>query len=137
MNTIIPSAYIGFPVEFANKAKAADRTLLTSAKNCRMIRFMANRKSWLSKAYLLTVDGAALTKARCAKEMSLEDVVQGFSDGVNISTVSRWEQGKLMPSPERLWKLIDLYGTNDFVRLNGRAVLTAEEIEVVRKLREG
>jgi hypothetical protein len=33
--------------------------------------------------------------------------------------------------------LVDLLGTHDFVRLNGKAVLTAEEIEVVRKLREG
>ena len=62
-----------------------------------------------------------------------------------------------------LFELVELFGTNDFVRLNdkavftdrekevisglrdglvverlnGKAVLTAEEIEVVRKLREG
>jgi len=113
--------------------------------------------------YLLTVDGAALTKARMKSNLSLEKVVQRFGEGMNKSTVSRWEQGVLNPSPERLWKLVELFGTNDFVRLNdkatiteaeelvlrglrrelvigrlnGKAVLTAEEIEVVRKMREG
>ena len=88
-------------------------------------------------AYLLTVDGAALSKARCDCQLSMDDVVQRLGEGMNKSAVSRWETGMLHPSPERLWKLVDLLGTNNFVRLNGKAVLTAEEIEVVRKLREG
>jgi len=88
-------------------------------------------------AYLLTVDGAALSAARIKSQLSMEEVVQQLGEGVNKSSVSRWEQGVLNPSPERLWKLVDLFGTQDFIRLNGKAVLTAEEIEVVRKLREG
>ena len=87
--------------------------------------------------YLLTVDGNALTKARMKKGLSLEKMVQRLSDGLNKSTVSRWEQSVLNPSPERLWKLVDILGTQNFIRLNGKAVLTAEEIEVVRKMREG
>lgn len=86
---------------------------------------------------LLTVDGAALTRARFRNDMRVEDVALRLGDGMNKSTVSRWEQGILIPSKERLWKLVDLFGTQDFIRLNGKAVLTAEEIEVVRKLREG
>ena len=95
---------------------------------------MAN---WYKTTYLLTVDGASLTKARLKKRMSLDDVAQKIGDGVNQSSVSRWETSVIQPSPERLFALIDILGTNNFVRLNGRAVLTSEEIEVVRKLREG
>ena len=87
--------------------------------------------------YLLTVDGAALTKARIRNGLIGEEVAERIGGGLNKSTVSRWEQGLIQPSPERLFALVDLLGTNDFVRLNGRAVLTTEEIEVVRKLREG
>jgi ribosome-binding protein aMBF1 (putative translation factor) len=90
-----------------------------------------------SKSYLLTVDGAGLTKARTDRDWGQDEVAAKMAEGMNASTVCRWEMGKLQPSPENLWKLVDLFGTTDFVRLNGRAVLTAEEIEVVRKLREG
>lgn len=89
-----------------------------------------------SRQSLLTVDGAVLSDARIAAQMSVLEVAAKL-DGCNQSSVSRWEQGKLNPSVERIFKLIDLFGTNDFVRLNGKAVLTSEEIEVVRKLREG
>jgi transcriptional regulator with XRE-family HTH domain len=104
---------------------------------CATIQFMAIKGNNPKMAYLLTVDGAALTKARFKSQLSMEDVVQQLGVGVNKSSVSRWEQGVLNPSPERLWKLVDIFGTQDFIRLNGKAVLTAEEIEVVRKLREG
>ena len=43
----------------------------------------------------------------------------------------------MQPSLKRLFKLVEILGTENFIRLNGRAVLTTEEIEVVRKLREG
>ncbi len=97
---------------------------------------MGNKTRQYSANNLLTIDGAALTRARIKSQLSMEDLVQGFP-GCNKSTVSRWEQGVLSPSTERLFMLVDLLGTHDFVRLNGKAVLTAEEIEVVRKLREG
>jgi transcriptional regulator with XRE-family HTH domain len=98
---------------------------------------MANETKTGRTSYLLTVDGAALTRARMKSGLRAEDVAQSLGDGVNKSSVSRWEQDVLQPSPARLWKLVDLFGTQDFIRLNGKAVLTAEEIEVVRKLREG
>ena len=98
---------------------------------------MATKKHQYSSTYLLTVDGASLTRARLAKGFGVADVVKELGDGMNKSTVSRWETGMLQPSPQRLFALVDLFGANDFVRLNGKAVLTSEEIEVVRKLREG
>ena len=85
--------------------------------------------------FLLTADGSALTKARCGKRLGQDEVAQSL--GVNKSTISRWEQGLTQPSQEKVFAMVDLFGTNDFVRLNGKAVLTAEEIEVVRKLRDG
>jgi transcriptional regulator with XRE-family HTH domain len=85
--------------------------------------------------YLLTVDGAALTASRVNAQLRQDEVAQRI--GVDKSTVCRWEMGRSHPIPERLWQLVELLGTNDFVRLNGKAVLTADEIEVVRKLREG
>ena len=120
--------------KFWNQRKSAEQDQLTSATNRRMIEFMETKN--ISR-YLLTVDGNALTKARMKKGLSLEKMVQRLSDGLNKSTVSRWEQSVLNPSPERLWKLVDILGTQNFIRLNGKAVLTAEEIEVVRKMREG
>jgi transcriptional regulator with XRE-family HTH domain len=86
--------------------------------------------------YLLTVDGAVLTQARINRGLSLEAVVQKMSDGINISTVSRWEQGLLQPSPSRLSALVKLYGTHEFVRLNERAVLTDDEVRELRQLRK-
>jgi transcriptional regulator with XRE-family HTH domain len=97
---------------------------------------MGNRTRQYSAQNLLTIDGAALTRARIKSQLSMEDLVQGFP-GCNKSTISRWEQGVLVPSSERLFALVELLGTYDFVRLNGKTVLTKEEIEVVRKLREG
>ena len=120
--------------KFWNHRKAAGQDQLTSATNRRIIEFMETKN--ISR-YLLTVDGNALTKARMKKGLSLEKMVQRLSDGLNKSTVSRWEQSVLNPSPKRLWKLVDILGTQNFIRLNGKAVLTAEEIEVVRKMREG
>ena len=85
---------------------------------------------------LLAVDGAALTKARIAAGLSVGDVADRIPR-CDKGKVSRWETGVLMPSPERLWRLVEMLGTRDFIRLNGKAVLTWEEIEAVKKLREG
>jgi DNA-binding XRE family transcriptional regulator len=85
--------------------------------------------------YLLTVDGAALTVARVDRGLDQQKVAEQV--GVNKSTVCRWEQGFTQPSQPVAFALVELLGTDNFVRLNGKAVLTAEEIEVVRKLREG
>ena len=88
-----------------------------------------------SKSYLLTVDGASLTKARTDKHLGQDEVAR--SVGKDKATISRWEQEFTRPSQEKVFELVELLGTNNFVRLNGKAVLTSEEIEVVRKLREG
>ena len=113
------------------------------------------------KTYLLTVGGEALTVARVNMQLAQEDVAHRL--GVNKSQICRWEQGLNQPPMAKIFELVELFGVNDFVRLNekaaitkdeatvirglreelvvgrlnGRAVLTAEEIEVVRKLREG
>lgn len=104
---------------------------------CNTLAVMENNKpKQHSKTSLLSVDGKALTAARIRVGMSVGEVAERIP-GCNKSSVSRWEQDKLVPSQERIFVLVDVYGTFDFVRLNGRAVLTTEEIEVVRKLREG
>jgi len=84
---------------------------------------------------LLTIDGASLTKARLAKAIDQAEVARNV--GVNKSQICRWEQGITQPPRDAVFALVEFFGVNDFVRLNGKAVLTAEEIEVVRKLREG
>jgi transcriptional regulator with XRE-family HTH domain len=84
---------------------------------------------------LLTVDGATLTAARVAKRLGQDEVARHV--GKDKATISRWEQGLTRPSQDKVFELVELLGTNSFVRLNGKAVLTSEEIEVVRKLREG
>jgi predicted transcriptional regulator len=102
---------------------------------CNTFSCMGNSKpKQYSKTSLLSVDGEALTSARVNAQMSVGDVAKKLN-GCNQSSVSRWEQGKLIPSQERIFALVEMYGTFNFVRLNGRAVLTAEEIEAVRKLR--
>ena len=84
---------------------------------------------------LLTVNGKALTSARIASKLSLLNVAEKLN-GCNQSSVSRWEQEKLIPSLARIVALVDLYGTNKFVRLNETAVLTDFEVEELKKLRK-
>ena len=83
---------------------------------------------------LLAVDGKALTDARRKMRLSIEGVADKL--GCNASSVSRWEQGKLQPSPFRLRALEKLYKTQNFVRLNEKASLTDEEVLELRKLRK-
>jgi transcriptional regulator with XRE-family HTH domain len=83
---------------------------------------------------LLAVDGKALTDARIKMRLSIEGVADKL--GCNASSVSRWEQGKLQPSPFRLRALEKLYKTQNFVRLNEKASLTDEEVLELRKLRK-
>jgi transcriptional regulator with XRE-family HTH domain len=61
------------------------------------------------------VDGAKLTEARLAAGLSLLDVARKLGDGCNKSSVSRWEQGLLNPSPERIEKLAKMYGRRGFI----------------------
>ena len=64
------------------------------------------------------VDGAKLSKARMAAKLSMDEVAEDL--GCNKSSVSRWEQGKLQPSEKRIRRMVDLYGTSDFVRANSQ-----------------
>lgn len=114
--------------------------VLTKVKGCTILRNMKTRVSKPNSSKnsirnLLTVDGKALTDARLAARVSQEQVAQRI--GINKAKLSRWEQSQLMPSLEHIDALVAVLGTYSFVRLNGKAVLTAEEIEAVRKLREG
>lgn len=63
----------------------------------------------------VVVDGAKLCDARLAAGLSVEKVARMLGDGVNPSSISRWEQGKLRPTAERVLKLIALYKKADFV----------------------
>lgn len=61
------------------------------------------------------IDGAKLSDARVAANLSMEDVVAALGDGCNRSSVSRWEQGTLRPSDKRIQQLILLYKQGDFI----------------------
>jgi transcriptional regulator with XRE-family HTH domain len=47
--------------------------------------------------------------------LSMESVVKLLADGCNKSSVSRWEQGVLQPTQDRIDKLVKLYGTRSFL----------------------
>ena len=63
----------------------------------------------------LIVNGAKLTEARLACGKSLSDVAVYLNDGCPKSTVCRWEMEILVPSEDRLQKLVTLLGTISFV----------------------
>lgn len=72
----------------------------------------------LKKRNRFTVDGKKLSDARIAANMSMEDVAKALSGcnvTVNKSSVSRWEQGRLAPSEERIFKMAEMFGTMAFV----------------------
>ena len=56
------------------------------------------------------VYGVALTNARIAAELSLEDVAGRI--GRDKATVSRWEREEVVPSPEDILKILCLYGAD-------------------------
>lgn len=88
-------------------------------------------------AYLLAVDGSLLTQARIDSQLSCEAVAHRIGGGIHKSTISRWERGVKNPPLSSLFELVELFGTNDFVRLNEKAVVTEQEKEVIRGLRDG
>jgi transcriptional regulator with XRE-family HTH domain len=59
------------------------------------------------------IDGAKLSAARMAADMSMETVAAAL--GCNKSSVSRWEQGILVPSEERIFKMAEMFNTMAFV----------------------
>jgi transcriptional regulator with XRE-family HTH domain len=106
---------------------------LRVALTCATIRFMEKKRKNNYAVYLLTANGAALTKARLRKRLAQEEVAQRV--GIDKSTICRWEQGVIQTPQDKVFQLVELLGTDDFVRLNGKVVLTKEEIEAVRQLR--
>lgn len=68
--------------------------------------------NWSIKNRIL-VNGKALSEARIRMGKSLEDV--GNSLGCNKGTVCKWETGKLVPSEERIYAMVELFGTSDFI----------------------
>jgi transcriptional regulator with XRE-family HTH domain len=60
------------------------------------------------------VDGKKLSEARIAANLSMEDVAAALG-GCNKSSVSRWEQERLVPSEERIFKMVKLFKTDAFV----------------------
>jgi DNA-binding transcriptional regulator YiaG len=77
------------------------------------------------------VDGHKLTQARIAAKLSLQDVADHLK--CNISSVSRWEQGKLNPSEERVILLTKLYRRGDFI-LGSTAKLTPDQVRKIGEL---
>lgn len=67
----------------------------------------------------ITVNGAKLTEARIEAQLRLEDVANHL--GCEKSQVGRWEREELMPSEERILKMVLLFQRGDFVIKNGRA----------------
>jgi transcriptional regulator with XRE-family HTH domain len=59
------------------------------------------------------VNGAKLTEARVDAGFSLMDVAKKI--GCNKSSVSRWEQGTLNPSPKRVELLAKMYKRRGFI----------------------
>lgn len=96
-------------------------------------RIIANMRPKDKEKTLLTVDGYALTQLRIKAGMPMSVLVKHFP-GCNKSTISRWEQGIWNPSEERLWKLVEIFGTTEFIRLNGKVVVTGEEVEELSKM---
>jgi len=68
------------------------------------------------KRNAVIVDGQKLTEARIAANMRMEDIAVRLR--CNKGSVSKWEQGRLVPSEERIGKLVKLLGTDSFVRWN-------------------
>lgn len=56
------------------------------------------------------VDGVTLTSHRISAGFSLEDVATALKR--NRSTVSRWERGLQIPSPEDILDMMALYKTD-------------------------
>lgn len=82
----------------------------------------------LSRRNKITVDGARLTRARINADMTVGEVASAL-DSCNKSSVSRWEQGILMPSEDRILKMVKLFGTADFVIPNPKYVKPKKPVE--------
>jgi len=84
----------------------------------------------------LMVNGVKLTEARIAAGLGTIEVAKLL--GCGKSSVSKWEMEYLIPSEERILKLVELYGTAEFLDWNRVAVSRLGELGAkVRELTEG
>ena len=63
--------------------------------------------------YTQKIDGAKLSAARIAANLSIDEVAKHLN--CNKSSISRWEQGKLNPAAKRVMELVILLENSDFV----------------------
>lgn len=70
---------------------------------------------WESRNSVI-VDGAKLTEVRLGAGLRLIDVAKRL--GTGKGSVSKWELGTLVPSEERIEKMVKMFGTNSFVKAN-------------------
>jgi DNA-binding transcriptional regulator YiaG len=61
----------------------------------------------------IKVDSAKLSLARVNANLAMSEVAVEL--GCSKSQVSRWEQGTLIPSEERILKMVTMYKCGDFV----------------------
>lgn len=69
-----------------------------------------------SKRNAVIVDGAKLSDIRIKADLNLLDIAKLL--GTGKGSVSKWEMGTLIPSEERIKKLVEILETNEFVKVN-------------------
>lgn len=87
--------------------------------------------------------GDRIKELRKARDMTLKDVSK--SVGVDVGTVSRWENGKMFPHAEQLNRLADLFGTSMAELMSGEEAVVpmgagmeqARRIKLVGELQAG
>jgi len=84
----------------------------------------------------LMVKGLKLTQARIDAGLSSTEVARRL--GCNKGSVCKWEQEYLIPSEERLLKLVEMYGTAEFLDWNSVSLDRLAELGAkVKEITEG
>ena len=84
----------------------------------------------------LMVNGMKLTEARIDVGLSSTEVARRL--GCNKGSVCKWEQEYLIPSEERLLKLVEMYGTAEFLDWNSVSLDRLAELGAkVKEITEG
>ena len=84
----------------------------------------------------LMVYGTKLTAARINAGLSGSEVARRL--GCNKGHITKWETELLTPSEERLFKLIEMYGTTDFLEWNSLDLERLAELGAkVKEITEG
>jgi transcriptional regulator with XRE-family HTH domain len=86
---------------------------------------------------LISINGAKLSEVRVALQLSMRELSEALP-GCPKSTISRWEQGILSPSEDRVRRLVDLLGTAAFVSQTKKNEAIIKELrDFLKKKREG